>query len=407
MLDIKLIRQNPDLIRQALKARGDDVSVEEVLSLDRRYHEVLSQFESLRAYQKDKGREYQRTEDASLREEMIHLSQEVDELQHKTREEEERLRKALLYLPNLPHPSVPPENRVVRTWGEKRHFEFTPQPHWELGRKLDIIDLDRGVKLSGSGFYILKKWGALLERTLVNFMLDMHTKRHGYTEIYPPCMVTRDCMVCSGNLPKFSQNLYFDAEDDLWLVPTAEVPLTRLHCNETLGIKDLPLYYVAFTPCFRREKMAWGRDTRGIKRVHQFNKVELYKIVEPLTSEKELAQLVQDAEDVCQELEIPYRVVELCAPELGFSSQKTYDIEMWAPGSDEWLEVSSCSNCGDFQARRSNIRYHPQGGGKAQLVHTLNGSGLALPRVFIAILENYQTEEGNIETPQAIKPYMG
>ncbi len=406
MLDIKLIRQNPDFVRQALKDRGDDALVGEVLSLDREYREILSQFENLRAYQRDKGREYQRTGDASLREEMVRLSQEVDELQHKVREREEGLKKTLLYLPNLPHPSVPKENRVVRTWGERRRFELTPKPHWELGRSLGIIDFDRGVKLSGSGFYILKGWGALLERTLTYFMLDMHTKKHGYTEVYAPCMVTKECMICSGNLPKFSENLYFDAEDDLWLIPTAEVPLTSLHHNEILQIEDLPLRYVALTPCFRREKMAWGRDTRGIKRVHQFNKVELYKVVEPQTSEEELDQLVQDAEEICQKLDIPYRVVELCAPELGFSSQKTYDIEMWAPGSDEWLEVSSCSNCGDFQARRSNIRYRPRGEEKTRFVHTLNGSGLALPRVFIAILENYQTEKGDVDIPEAIKPYM-
>ena len=406
MLDIKLIRQNPDLIRQALKDRGDDALLGEVLSLDGEYREILSQFENLRAYQKDKGREYQRTGDASLREEMVRLSQEVDELERKLREREEGLKKTLLYLPNLPHPSVPKENRVVRTWGERRRFEFTPKPHWELGRSLGIIDFDRGVKLSGSGFYILKGWGALLERVLTYFMLDMHTKKHGYTEVYAPCMVTKECMICSGNLPKFSENLYFDAEDDLWLIPTAEVPLTSLHHNEILKASDLPLHYVALTPCFRREKMAWGRDSRGIKRVHQFNKVELYKIVEPQTSEEELDRLVQDAEDFSQELGIPYRVVELCAPELGFSSQKTYDIEMWAPGSDEWLEVSSCSNCGDFQARRSNIRYRPRGEEKTRFVHTLNGSGLALPRVFIAILENYQTEKGDIDIPEAIEPYM-
>ena len=279
-------------------------------------------------------------------------------------------------------------------------------PHWELGEKLDIIDFQRGVKLSGTRFYVLKGMGAHLQRALISFMLDIHVQEHGYREIYPPFMVKRECMVGSGNLPKFGDNLYHDDEDDFWFVPTAEVPLTNLHRDEILDAESLPIYYVAHTACFRREKMAAGKDTRGIKRGHQFDKVELYKITKPDNSDEELEKMVADAEDVCRKLAIPYRVVQLCTADLGFAACKTYDIEMWAPGCDEWLEVSSCSNCGDFQARRASIRYRSQPGAKPQLVHTLNGSGLALPRVFIAVLENYQQADGTVLIPEALEPYM-
>jgi len=279
--------------------------------------------------------------------------------------------------------------------------------HWELAEKLGIIDFQRGVKLSGSRFYVLKGQGARLQRALITFMLDLHVKEHGYTEIYPPFMVKRECMVGSGNLPKFADNLYHDEEDDLWFVPTAEVPLTNLHRDEVLPPGTLPLNYVAYTACFRREKMAAGKDTRGIKRGHQFDKVELYKFTEPETSNAELEKLLSNAEDVSQRLGIPYRVLQLCTGDLGFASSKSFDIEMWAPGCSEWLEVSSCSNCIDFQARRANVRYRPDPKAKLSFVHTLNGSGLALPRVVIALLENYQQADGSIKVPEALMPYMG
>ncbi|HEY56824.1 MAG TPA: serine--tRNA ligase, partial [Dehalococcoidia bacterium] len=299
------------------------------------------------------------------------------------------------------------DNVVVRTWGEPRSFDFEPAPHWKLGEALSIIDFDRGVKLSGSRFYVLKGLGARLQRALISFMLDLHTREHGFQEIYPPFMVKRECMTGTGNLPKFADNLYHDEEDDFWFVPTAEVPLTNLHRHEIIPPAVLPIYYVAYTACFRREKMSAGKDTRGIKRGHQFDKVELYKFVEPATANEELEKMVSAAEEVCQRLAIPYRVLELCTAELGFASTKSYDIEMWAPGCNEWLEVSSCSNCADFQARRALIRYRPASDARPQFVYTLNGSGLALPRVLISVMENYQQADGSIVIPEVLRPYIG
>jgi len=344
--------------------------------------------------------------------EMRQLGERVSGLEQEIGKGQSNLEDLLLELPNIPHPSVPQgkdegDNVVLRTSGEPREFSFKPLPHWELGEKLDIIDLHRGVKLSGTRFYVLKGLGAKLQRALISFMLDLHVDEHGYREIYPPFMVKRECMIGSGNLPKFGDNLYHDDEDDFWFIPTAEVPLTNLHRDEILDVASLPLYYVAYSACFRREKMAAGKDTRGIKRGHQFDKVELYKLTEPEASDQELENMVIDAEDVCQRLAIPYRVLQLCTGDLGFAACKTYDIEMWAPGCAEWLEVSSCSNCGDFQARRANIRYRPQRGARPCFVHTLNGSGLALPRVLIALLENYQREDGSILIPEVLEPYVG
>jgi seryl-tRNA synthetase len=315
-------------------------------------------------------------------------------------------------VPNIPQSSVPVgkdenDNIVVRSWGEPKEFDFKPAPHWKLGETLGIIDFERGVKLSGSRFYVLKGLGARLQRAIISFMLDLHTTEHGYQEIYPPFMVKRECMVGSGNLPKFADNLYHDTEDDLWFVPTAEVPLTNMHRDEIIMPGKLPIYYVAYTACFRREKMSAGKDTRGIKRGHQFDKVELYKFTEPDSSNDELEKMVANAEAVCQKLGLPYRVKELCTADLGFASTKSYDIEMWAPGCGEWLEVSSISNCGDFQARRANIRYRPSPEAKPQFVHTLNGSGLALPRVMIAIMENYQQADGSIKVPEVLQAFVG
>jgi seryl-tRNA synthetase len=318
----------------------------------------------------------------------------------------------LLSLPNIPHSSAPAgegeeDNLIIRTWGTPKQFSFTPAQHWDIGERLGIIDFERGVKLSGSRFYTMSSYGARLERAAASWMLDLHGQNHGYTELMLPIIVKREVMEGSGNLPKFADNLYHDDEDDLWLVPTAEVPITNLHRDEILDPESLPLYYVAQTPCFRREKAAAGRDTRGIKRVHQFNKVEMYKFVTPETSDNELESLLADAEDVCQKLDLPYRIIEICTGDMSFPSAKSYDIEVWAAGCEEWLEVSSCSNCTDFQARRANVRYRPADGARPEFVHTLNGSGLALPRIIIAILENNQQEDGSIQIPQALRPYTG
>jgi len=298
------------------------------------------------------------------------------------------------------------ENKVVREEGKKRAYDFQPQPHWDLGTKLGIIDFERGVKISGSRFYVLKSWGARLQRALITYMLDLHTQKHGYVEIYPPYMVRRECLVGTGNLPKFGENLYHDAIEDFWWVPTAEVPVTNLYREEILDGATLPIRHVAFTACFRREQMAAGRDTRGIKRGHQFDKVELVKFVRPEGSMDELTALLSDAEDVLRGLELPYRVVQMCTGDLSFSAMAKFDLELWAPGCNEWLEVSSCSNFGDFQARRAKIRFK-DGKEKTRFVHTLNGSGLALPRTLIGILETYQRADGKIDVPAALRPYLG
>ena len=298
-------------------------------------------------------------------------------------------------------------NVVMRTVGEVPSYPFDPLPHWELGPRLGIIDFERGVKLAGSRFFVLKGKGSKLQRALISWMLDLHTKEHGYEEVYLPNLVNRASVTGSSHLPHFAENMYHDSEDDLWLVPTAEAPITGLHRDEILPPGALPRYYVAHTPCFRREKTSAGRDTRGIKRVHQFEKVEIYKFVEPEESDVELEKLVADAEDVCARLGITHRVLELCSGDLGFPAVKGYDVEMWAPGSGEWLEVSSCSNCTDFQARRSSIRYRPEPSARPRLVHTLNGSGLALPRVIIAILENFQQADGSVAIPEVLRPYTG
>ena len=412
MLDIKVIRENPALVRQALEKRGETFTLENILKADERYRHLLRQVELLRAKHNETSKQLGKAKEKppELITEMRDMGEQISTLQQETSQAKKELDSLLLRIPNMPHPSVilgkdENDNIVVRTWGEPKTFPFTPLPHWELGEKLGIIDFHRGVKLSGRRFYILTGMGACLQRALITFMLNLHIE-HGYKEIYPPFMVKQECMIGSGNLPKFSDNLYHDVEDDFWFIPTAEVPLTNLHRNEVLDIKVLPLYYVAHTACFRREKMAAGKDTRGIKRGHQFDKVELYKLTEPEKSAEELEKLVVDAEEVCRRLAIPYRIVQLCTGDLGFAACKTYDIEMWVPGCAEWLEVSSCSNCSDFQARRANIRYLPEPGAKACFVHTLNGSGLALPRVLIAVLENYQQPDGTILIPEALQPYM-
>ena len=414
MLDIKLMRDNPEVVFKAMEKRGEDLNqVREIIDLDNTYRQLLKEAESLRARRNDVSKQISRMKDkpADLIAEMRQVGDRITQIESEANQVADKLEDKSLRLPNLPAEDVPvgkdaADNKEVRSWGKPKDFNFEPLPHWELGEKLGIIDFQRGVKLSGTRFYILSGLGSQLQRALINFMLDTHSKQHGYTEIYPPFMVKRDCLIGSGNLPKFADNLYHDAEEDYWFIPTAEVPLTNMHRDEIIPPATLPIYYVSHTSCFRREKMAAGKDTRGIKRGHQFEKVEMYKFVEPETSDGELIKLVGDAEDICQKLGLSYRVIQLCTGDLGFAAVKTFDIEMWAPGCKEWLEVSSCSNCGDFQARRANVRYRPDPEAKPRLVHTLNGSGLALPRVMIAIMENYQQADGSISVPEAIKPYI-
>jgi len=407
MLDLKFIRENIDLVRQAVANRQDVAPLDEILELDLERRRKLTELEDLRHARKELSRERKKAA-----EEGRDLRAMIKGLEDEVRTLDEQLGELLLRVPNIPQPTVPVgkderDDLLVRSWGEPRSFYFQPASHWKLGESLGIIDFERGVKLSGSRFYVLKGLGARLQRALISFMLDLHTAEHGYNEVYPPFMVKRECMEGSGNLPKFADNLYHDDEDDLWFVPTAEVPITNLHRDEIILPGILPIYYVAYTACFRREKMSAGKDTRGIKRGHQFDKVELYRFTEPATSNEELEKLVSDAEQVCRRLGLPYRVLELCTADLGFAATKAYDIEMWAPGCGEWLEVSSCSNCGDFQARRTNIRYRPSPDAKPRFVHTLNGSGLALPRVLIAIMENYQQADGSITIPEVLQPYVG
>ena len=414
MLNIQLLRHNPEIVQEALAKRNDDAPINEILRLDKEERNLLQRIEGLRARRNEVSRELERTKEKppDLIADMRHVGELIRTLEQNEAQVSEQIRDMLLRMPNIPRLSVPhgkdgSDNVLVRSRGECRQFDFEPRPHWELGENLGIVDFERGVKLSGSRFYLLKGWGARMQRALINFMLDLHIKEHGYTEIYPPFMVRRECMVGSGNLPKFADNLYHDQEDDLWFVPTSEVPLTNLYRGEILPPGTLPIYHVAFTTCFRREKMSAGKDTRGIKRGHQFDKVELYKFVEPDTSDEELERMVEDAAAVCSKLGLPYRIVELCTADLGFASAKSYDIEVWAPGCGEWLEVSSCSNCTDFQSRRANVRYRPEPGAKPEFAHTLNGSGMALPRILISVLENYQQSNGSVAVPEALRTYMG
>ncbi len=419
MLSIEQIRTDTDAVRAALVRRAeDDDCLDEILACDARRRVAITEGDVLRSRRNQVSRDIGQARSqggqpaADVIAEMRDVGRQISALEDEVRDLDARINDAMMALPNLPHASTLEGldetcNQVLRHWGEPITLDFEAQPHWDLAENLGIIDFQRGVKLSGSRFYTLNGYGARLERAIISWMLDLHGAEHGYTEVALPILVRREIMEGSGNLPLFADNLYHDEEDDLWLIPTAEVPVTNLHRDEILEPDALPLYYVAQTPCFRREKAAAGRDTRGIKRVHQFNKVEMYKFVEPETSFDELEALLSDAEDVCQRLNLPYRILELCAGDISFPSAKSYDIEVWAAGSQEWLEVSSCSNCTDFQARRANIRYRPGVGERPRFVHTLNGSGLALPRVIIAILENYQQPDGSVGIPEALRPYTG
>ena len=418
MISIEQIRQDPDGVRRSLATRGEADQVTDLLAMDGEWRRDKTEADEIRSKRNQANRQIGHARSAgedpspNVVQEMRALGQQVDVLDSNAQDLEQRIHGILLGLPNLPLPDTligegEEDNKVVRQHGEPQTMDFTPQPHWDLGEQLGIIDFQRGTKLAGSRFYTTVGAGAKLERALISWMLDLHTNEHGYTEMMVPAMVRRDIMEGSGNLPKFADNLYHDDEDDLWLIPTAEVPITNLYRDEIIPAGKLPLYYVAQTPCFRRERAAAGRDTRGIKRVHQFNKVEMYKFVEPETSAAELDRLVGDAEDVCRRLGFTYRVLELSTGDIGFASAKTYDLEVWAAGCQEWLEVSSCSNCTDFQARRANIRYRAAEGGRPRLPHTLNGSGLALPRVMIAIMENNQQADGTIVIPEVLRPYTG
>jgi seryl-tRNA synthetase len=406
MLDLKLIRDNPELVKKSIEDRHDNTPLDEILRLDSERRTAIVKLDGLRQERKtiSKEREKAHERGRALRDEIAHAEEDLKFL-------DEQLNGLLMMVPNIPQADVPygkddTENVSVRSWGEPRKFDFPVLPHWTLGENLKIIDFERGVKLSGTRFYVLNGLGARLQRALISFFLDLHMEQ-GYVERYLPYMVKQECVVASGQLPKFADNIYHDAEEDYWFIGTAEIPLTNLHRDEILAKEDLPKNYCAYSACFRREKMSAGRDVRGIKRGHQFDKVEMYKFVEPETSNDELEKLIHDAEEVCQKLNLPYRITMLCTGDIGFAATKTYDINVWAPGCQEWLEVSSCSNCGDFQARRANVRYRPASDAKPQFVHTLNGSGLALPRVMIAVMENYQQADGSIIVPEVLRKYVG
>ena len=407
MLDLKFIRENTEIVRQAIANRHDTTPLDEIIKLDSERRQKIAELEEVRRNRKQTSRERQ----ADAAEEGRALRNKIRDLEDETKNLDTKLTDLLLQMPNIPGPKVPigkdsSENVVIRSWGEPRKLPFDPKPHWELGESLNIIDFERGVKLSGTRFYILRGLGARLQRAIIAFMLDLHTTEHGYTEIYPPYMVKKECLYGAGQLPKFADNLYHDAEEDYWWVPTAEVPLTNLHRDEIIPPGILPFHYVAYTACFRREKMSAGKDTRGIKRGHQFDKVEMYIYCKPEESDDWLEKLRANAEETCKNLGLPHRVKQLCTGDIGFGATMTYDIEVWAAGCGEWLEVSSVSNDTDFQGRRANIKYRDDKG-RTRFVHTLNGSGLGLPRTLIAVMENYQQADGSIIVPEALLPWMG
>jgi seryl-tRNA synthetase len=419
MLDLTFIREHPDQVKEALVELNTDAPIDEILELDRERRSLLQEVEALRA-ERNAGakqigglmREGRHDEAEALKGRMRQIGDRITQLDADLRQVEASLNERQLWVPNMPHQNVPvgpdeSHNVLVREWGEARDFETEPLPHWDLGETLGLIDFERGVKMSGTRFYVFRGAGAALHRALTNWFIDVGTRDHGYTEVYPPFMVREEAMIGAAHLPKFRDNMYYDAEEDFWFIGTAEVPLTNLYRDEILNADQLPIRLLAHTPCFRREKMSAGRDVRGIKRVHQFEKVEMYKFTLPETSYDELESLVADAEALVQRLDIPYRVVEMCTGDLGFAAAKKYDIEAWCPGSGEWMEISSCSNVADFQARRANIRFRRQPKAKPEFVHTLNGSGLPPGRLMIAVMENYQQRDGTILVPEVLKPYMG
>jgi len=416
LIDRKLLRENPNLLKEALSKRNYDVSIlDELINLDEETRILKKEIDTLRSEKNRISKEVSkaRRENSnpdSLLNEAKKIDKKLEELEKNLEEKEKILNEKLLYLPNIPHSSCPvgkssEDNIVVREYGEIREFGFTPKPHWEIAENLKIIDFKKAGEISGSRFAIYKNEGAELERALINFFLD-HNKKKGYEEILPPTLVKEESMYVSAHLPKFREEMYYVPEDELFLIPTAETVLANLHRNEILTEDELPKYYMAYTPCYRREAGSYGKDVRGIIRVHQFNKVELFKFTKPEDSYEELEKMVQDVEDLLKLLEIPYRVVLLCTGDMGFASSKTYDIEVWAPGVGRWLEASSCSNTEAFQTRRAKTRFRRKDG-RIEYPHALNGSGLATPRVFIAILENFQNEDGSITIPEVLRPYMG
>jgi len=421
MLELRFIRENFELVKEKTGRRAMDTSlVDEFANIDKQRLVLLAEVESLKNKRNTVSDQIATLKQGSADDkkkadplivEMRETSQRIKELDSQLTEVEENLQKIVMAIPNLCHDSVPvgnddSDNIEMKKWGEKPVFSFTPRPHWEVGEAMGILDFERAAKLSGARFALLTGFGSKLERALINFMLDLHTNRHGYTEVLPPFLVNTPTMTATGQLPKFAEDLFKIQDHDLYLIPTAEVPVTNIHRDETLAEKDLPIKYTAYTPCFRSEAGSHGRDTRGLIRQHQFDKVELVKFTTPETSEQELEALLADAEEVLQLLDLHYRVVTLCTGDLGFSATKTYDIEVWLPGQDTYREISSCSNFLDFQARRGGIRYRPDGQKKSRLVHTLNGSGLAVGRTLLAILENYQQEDGTVAIPEVLKPYF-
>lgn len=421
MLELRFIRENLELVKEKCIKRGMDTTlVDNFTTIDKQRLTLLSEVESLKAKRNKvsdqiavlkKGTDEQKQAADPLIVEMRETSQKIKEMDLNLHEIEDNLQKIVMAIPNLCHDSVPvgqddTDNTLIRTWGEKPTYSFTPKTHWEIGTDQDIIDFETATKLAGARFALLKGFASKLERALINFFLDLHTQKHGYSEVLPPFLVNTASMTATGQLPKFEEDLFKIKDWDLYLIPTAEVPITNIHRDETISEKDLPIKYTAYTPCFRSEAGSYGRDTRGLIRQHQFDKVELVKFTTPETSEEELEKLLNDAESVLQLLGLHYRVVNLCTGDLGFSATKTYDIEVWLPGQNAYREISSCSNFLDFQARRGSIRYRPDGQKKSKLVHTLNGSGLAVGRTLLAILENYQQEDGSIAIPEVLQPYF-
>lgn len=417
MLDVRILRDNLDEVKRRMATRGSVIDWDEFTRLDRQRRDALANIERLKEKKNrlsaEIGKLRKSGADAeALMREGEDVSEAIRHAEGPLTEAEASFERFMLTLPNLPHPSVhvgtsEAENREVRRWGEPPTFDFTPKNHWDVGEELGILDFDRAAKIAGARFAVYRDAGARLERALINFMLDLHTRDHGYKEVLPPALVNRAALIGTGQLPKFEEDLFHLAPGEYFLIPTAEVPLTNLHREEMLERESLPIKYVAYTPCFRSEAGSYGKDVRGLIRQHQFNKVEMVKFTEPETSYDELESMVQNAEAVLQRLKIPYRIVELCTGDLGFGATKTYDVEVWLPGQNTYREISSCSNCEDFQARRANIRYRKERKGRPVFVHTLNGSGLAVGRTFVAVLENYQQKDGSVIVPEVLRSYMG
>ena len=417
MLDVKLMRENLDEVKTRMATRGAEIDWNEFVAVDRERREALANIERLKEKKNrlsgEIGKIKKNAGDATaLMRDVEEVSEDIRIAEGPLAEIEARFEQFMLTLPNLPNPGVPvgknaDDNKEIRRWGDLPKFDFEPKDHWDIGEELGILDFERAAKIAGARFAVYRDAGARLERALINFMLDLHTQEHAYKEMIPPALVNRTALIGTGQLPKFEEDLFRLAQGEYFLIPTAEVPLTNLHRDEMMEREDLPIKYVAYTPCFRSEAGSYGKDVRGLIRLHQFNKVEMVKFTEPETSYDELESMVRNAEEVLKRLKIPYRVVELCTGDLGFGSAKTYDLEVWVPGQNTYREISSCSNCEDFQARRANIRYRKENKGRPIFVHTLNGSGLAVGRTLVAVLENYQQKDGSVVIPDALRSYMG